>query len=75
MKQHNRFSQEQKHEQAAELQGGQRTERTFDTPEELLRFDASQTPAPHRIAERLGRSAADIPRPRRSWWKRLWGSR
>ena len=43
----------------------------FATAEEMLRYDAAQTPVPARIVERLQKSAADIAPPARSWWQRL----
>lgn len=45
----------------------------FATPEELLRYDAARTPVPAEIEQRLQESAADLPRPKRAWWKRFWG--
>ena len=43
----------------------------FQTPEELLRFDAANTPVPPLVAERLQQSIdAEPPKP---WWKRLLG--
>lgn len=45
---------------------------TFETPEELLRFDRQQTPPPVALATRLEASLAGRPAPAApSWWKRL----
>jgi hypothetical protein len=43
----------------------------FNTPEELLRHDASQVAPPPSVAERLGQSVAREPKPSRSWWQRV----
>ena len=45
----------------------------FDSPEELLRHDASENPAPSAIADRLRDSLAGEPAPRAPWWRRLLG--
>ncbi|HEY9510838.1 MAG TPA: hypothetical protein VIV82_13340 [Verrucomicrobiae bacterium] len=71
MKQHSKLSSEQHQEHISEQQSGQRTVQEFATAEELLRFDAASIPVPSTIAERLAKSSADIPKPNRSWWKRL----
>lgn len=72
MKQHSKLSSAQQPEHAAELQSGQQQAvHEFSTTEELLRFDAANIPVPSTIAERLAKSSADIPKPNRSWWKRL----
>jgi hypothetical protein len=43
----------------------------FATPEDVLRFDAKQTPVPDTVQKRLKRSLEkQMPRP---WWKRLLG--
>lgn len=47
--------------------------REFASAEEMLRLDAIQTPVPPAIAERLEQSLAQLPRPRRSWWRRILG--
>jgi len=71
MKQQSKLSQEQQH--AAAHQARQQTGQEFATADELLRFDAAQTVVPPQIAERLKRSVSDLPLPRRSWWKNLFG--
>lgn len=47
--------------------------REFENAEELLREDARQTPVPPSIARRLQESAAQLPAPARSWWRKLLG--
>ena len=42
----------------------------FASVEEMLRYDASQTPPPETVAARLQDSLAQEPAPRRPWWKR-----
>jgi hypothetical protein len=66
--------QQQQAEQSAELhvQEGQVCQE-FSTAEEVIRFDAEQTPPPERIAERLKESIAREPAPPKSWWQRLFG--
>jgi hypothetical protein len=68
-------AQEQKQTQA-DLQHGQEQSATreFATAEEMLRHDAIHTPVPPAIAYRLQNSIAQVPRPRRSWWQRWFGS-
>jgi hypothetical protein len=45
----------------------------FATPEDLLRHDARQTLVPPGIAERLGKTIQNEPKPERSWWRRWLG--
>ncbi|MDD2706935.1 MAG: hypothetical protein PHV34_02915 [Verrucomicrobiae bacterium] len=45
--------------------------REFETPEELLRYDASQAPLPPAIQSRLKESLAREPAKKRPWWRRL----
>jgi hypothetical protein len=71
MKQHNKFKSQEQQEHVAEQQSVQNTVQDFASVEELLRYDASRTPAPAAIAERLQKSSADFPKPARSWWQRL----
>jgi hypothetical protein len=73
MKHHKKFNPQQQ-EHASELQqAAQNTAREFSTAEELLRYDAGQTTVPPAIAQRLQKSSADLPKPTRSFWKRLFG--
>jgi hypothetical protein len=46
-------------------------QREFAGAEELLRHDANNTTPPDAILERLGRSLAADPIPKRNWWQRL----
>jgi hypothetical protein len=71
MKHEHKLSQEQQHEIAHQIQ--QRAGQEFATAEDLLRFDAGQTIVPKEIEQRLKQSSRDIPPPRRSWWKNLFG--
>jgi hypothetical protein len=73
MKQQSKLSQEQQHEMAAANESRQEAAREFASAEELLRSDAAQTTVPPQIAQRLKQSVADLPPPRRSWWKNLLG--
>ncbi len=47
--------------------------RDFASAEELLRYDAANTPVPLEIARRLQKSTGDLPGPKTSWWKRWLG--
>lgn len=69
MKQQNEFNSEHEHQHKAEQQQAYE----FSTTEDLLRFDTKQVTVPAAIAERLQKSSADLPRPGRSWWRRLFG--
>ena len=70
-----KLRQEQQHEEAAEQSLAQKsqTNRQFDSPEEMIRFDSAQTVPPESIAERLKESIAREPPPPKSWWQRLFG--
>jgi hypothetical protein len=70
MKHQTKFSQEQQ-QHAAEEQ--KQSAREFANAEELLRHDVAQTTVPPEIAIRLQKSAANLPRPKTVWWKRLLG--
>lgn len=54
---------------------GQQTGLAFDSVEELLRYDNLQTIPPPAIAERLKVSLEQEPKPKRSWWQRLFAGR
>ena len=71
MKQQSKLSPEQQLEAAHQSQ--QQAGQQFATADELLRFDAAQTIVPPQIEQRLKRSSVDLPPPRRSWWKNLFG--
>ncbi|HEY1121652.1 MAG TPA: hypothetical protein VGE67_08635 [Haloferula sp.] len=61
-------------EEESSITGDQRTEKalTFETPEEMLRYDAANTQAPAQMRERVMQSIAQEPAPKnpKSWWKR-----
>lgn len=71
MKQQNEFNQQQQQQMPSELHA--QTAQEFATAEDLLRFDTAQVTVPPGIAERLQKSSADLPRPGRSWWQKLFG--
>lgn len=74
MKHRTKFSpQEQQQEQIIKQQNTQQTPVEFDTVEEMLRFDAKQTPTPPGVAMRLHESLGHVPPVRCSWWRRLFG--
>ncbi|HTS16074.1 MAG TPA: hypothetical protein VMP11_00720 [Verrucomicrobiae bacterium] len=67
-----RFQHRQAEEQTSEQDHAaqQRTDRTFDSVEDMLRFDLAQTEPPPSIAERLQGSLQAEPQ-KRPWWRRL----
>jgi hypothetical protein len=75
MKHQSKLSQEQ--QQARQVGAENQTQapaaREFAHAEELLRYDAEQTTVPPAIAQRLQKSTADLPVPKKSWWKRWLG--
>jgi hypothetical protein len=73
MKQQSKLSSEQQQEHVVQSQSEMQAGLEFATAEELLRFDAAQTAVPDSVVERLGKSAADLPPPKKGWWKRLFG--
>jgi hypothetical protein len=75
MKRQTKLTSDQRQEQAAEQQTQAKPALEFATPEELLRYDAAQTPVPGGIARRLQQSAADLPQPKPAWWKRFFGGK
>jgi hypothetical protein len=71
-----RLQHRQAEEQTAEQQTtGQQAGLAFDSVEELLRYDNLQTVPPPSIAERLKVSLEEEPKPKRSWWQRLFAGR
>ena len=58
-------------ENLSQAQQQQSTSREFTSEEELLRYDAAQTPVPPAVAERLSHSIQNLPKPATSWWRRL----
>jgi hypothetical protein len=74
MKQHTKLSQKQEH--VAEQQAQANTAKEFSNSDELLRFDAAQTPVPPEIAERLKHSSSECaPAARPGWLKRIFGGK
>ncbi len=74
MKHQSKLSQEQQAQLAGTEQQAQSTgAREFASVEEMLRYDAAHTPVPPDIAQRLQKSTGDLPAPKTSWWKRLFG--
>ena len=71
-----RLVSQQKAEEQQELgehQALQTGAREFASVEELLQHDATHTPVPPAIAQRLEKSVAQLPAPPRSWWRRWLG--
>ena len=73
MKQETKLSTGQQQDHSAETQTVKTTAQQFDNVEQLLRYDAAQTPVPPEIARRLNQSVAESPPPRRPWWRRIFG--
>jgi hypothetical protein len=73
MKHQTKLSQEQQQQHAAEQQTQQQSAREFANAEEMLRYDAAHTIVPPGIAQRLKKSTGDLPGPKTTWWKRLFG--
>jgi len=71
MKQESKLSTGQQQDHSAETQTVKTTAQQFDNVEQLLRYDAAQTPVPPEIARRLNQSVAESPPPRRPWWRRI----
>jgi hypothetical protein len=69
-----RLNQREKEELTPQQQTQAQQGREFATPEELLRFDAAQTPVPSGIEQKLQKSLDAQPKPpARSWWQKLLG--
>ncbi len=64
---------QQQEELTAHQQTQQQTSAEFATVEDLLRYDAAQTPVPAGVTERLQKSLAQEPKPPRPWWRRWFG--
>jgi len=75
MKHQNKLStdQQQSQQTGTEQQTQAPSTREFASSEELLRYDAAHTTVPPGIAQRLQKSAADLPAPKTTWWQRLFG--
>jgi hypothetical protein len=70
---HEKKFESQEQQQTSEAQSQQTIIREFTSVEEVLRFDAKRTEVPPEIAQRLGRTLRDEPRPARSWWRHWFG--
>jgi len=70
-----RFQHQQRQDETFEQHqtSERRTERTFDSVEDMLRHDMAQTAPPPGIVARLEVSLEAEPPPQRSWWRRLFG--
>ncbi len=74
MKRHSKFKTTEQQEQvAAEHQTQASAPLEFQTPEELLRYDAEHVTVPGNVAQRLQKSIGPLSAPERSWWQRLFG--
>ena len=63
-------SEAQKSRQLGMEEQNQKSATEFSSVEDLLRYDAAQTPLPSGIAQKLGKSVQGLPLPTRSWWQR-----
>lgn len=73
MKQQHQFSKEQQ-EQQVDNQQTQKVELEFDSPEKLLRHDATHVVVPPRVEEKLQQSISVLPpEDKRPWWKKMLG--
>ena len=57
-------------QQTQVIEGGGKS---FESVEELLRFDAVQHPPAPSVESRLQESIAQEPKPLQPWWRRLFG--
>ncbi|HUD84256.1 MAG TPA: hypothetical protein VMQ67_12165 [Candidatus Saccharimonadales bacterium] len=73
MKQETKLSTGQQQDHSAETQTAKTTAQQFENVEQLLLYDAAQTPVPPEIARRLNQSVTESPPPRRPWWRRIFG--
>jgi hypothetical protein len=75
MNRHTSKLEQHKHEETVSHQ--QSTAQTaaveFDSAEQAIRHDSTHTVVPPAVAERLRKSVEREPRPRRSWWRRVFG--
>jgi hypothetical protein len=65
--------QSQENEQNIAGQTQQQSAREFATTEELLQYDASQTPVPPAVGQRLQESLGSAAPPQKPFWRRLFG--
>ncbi|HUA68526.1 MAG TPA: hypothetical protein VMA13_08255 [Candidatus Saccharimonadales bacterium] len=76
MKHQKKFESQEEQQQISETRSQQKTSaREFGSVEELLRYDTKQTNVPPGIAQRLGRSLQNEPRPAQAWWQRWFGKK
>ncbi len=73
MKHQTKLTEEQSRQVATEQQTQSSGAREFASAEELLRYDAAHTTVPPEIARRLQKSTGDLPPPKPSWWRKLFG--
>ena len=69
-----KLQQQQQQDQAAIHHAAHKAEaREFQSVEEVVRFDATQTQVPESVQLRLAESVAREPKPGqpKSWWRRL----
>lgn len=72
MKQQHQFSKEQQEQQVNNQV--QKVELQFDSPEKLLRHDATHVVVPPRVEEKLQQSISELPAAdKRPWWKKMLG--
>jgi hypothetical protein len=76
MKHRNNLSNQQQEEtqQQQTLRNSTQTHTEFASVEEMLRHDATHTPVPPAIAQRLQESLGPVAPPPRSWWRKFFGS-
>lgn len=53
--------------------GQNRNQREFASPEEMIRYDAANTPPPAELEPRLRASLRAEPARKRAWWSRWFG--
>ncbi|HKS36122.1 MAG TPA: hypothetical protein VJW76_02960 [Verrucomicrobiae bacterium] len=58
-------------QEIAEQTTRQPPKQEFETVEEMIRQDASQTEPPAAVAERLADSISREPKPAKPWWRRF----
>ena len=75
MKSQTKLTQQEQEQLAASHQQTQASSaQEFASVEEMLRHDALHTPVPPNIADRLAKSASQLPPPPGpAWWQRLLG--
>lgn len=73
MKRQTKLTSEQQQNAAQQNQQQEQTAKEFASPEELLRYDASQTNVPPAVSQRLQASIGPVSPAARSWWQRLFG--